>query len=54
MPSQEDYLDSLLKDVTASDELQEDVSDQGIATPDLDAVTEMSIDFIFRHFGNSI
>lgn len=54
MPSQEDYLDNLLKDVTGSDELQDNVAEQDaaagqeVAAPDLDAVTGMSEDEIDR------
>lgn len=56
MPSQEDYLDNLLKDVSGSAEMQEEVSEQetmagqdtDAAAPGLDAVTEMSEDEIDR------
>lgn len=60
MPSQEDYLDNLLKDVTESGEVDENVSGQDAEiaaseaempvtdteAPDLDAVSEMSADEI--------
>lgn len=54
MPSQEDYLDNLLRDVTESNELQESDPEQegdpeqDNAAPDLDAVTGMSEDEIDR------
>ena len=56
MPSQEDYLDSLLKNVSGSAEMQEEVSEQetmagqdtDAVAPGLDAVTEMSEDEIDR------
>lgn len=56
MPSQEDYLDSLLKDVSESNEMQENESGEEVAVrqeddaaaPDLDTVTEMSEDEIDR------
>lgn len=52
MPSQEDYLDNLLKDLSEEDEAAEasgqDMPEQDVSAPDLDAAAEMSEDEIER------
>lgn len=53
MPSQEDYLDNLLKDLSEEDEAAEeahelDIPEQDVSAPDLDAAAEMSEDEIER------
>lgn len=52
MPSQEDYLDNLLKDLSEEDEAA-DVSEQDAAAPDLDAAAEMSEDEIEKLLSSS-